>query len=189
MKVENQTLVIDDQRIALPAIEADAVVNVWAVPLEYRDSGYFVAVKLPGQPEEIPACSPADAVWVGEVPYPAPEVHKVAAAKAARLKAINAQCEAELAVITATYPTAELQSWSQQVQEAAVLKLDPPGDTPLLDAIAQARGIDVVDLAQRVRDKAKLFAQASGALIGRRQAAEDRLDAAQTLEAVEVVQW
>ncbi|MFT8231323.1 hypothetical protein ACLNBI_07080 [Pseudomonas guariconensis] len=189
MNVENQTLVIDGQRIALPEIQVDSVVKVWAVPVEYRESGYFAAVKLPGQPEEIPACSPADAVWMGEVAYPAPEANKVAAAKAQRLQAINAACEAGLAEITVTYPAAELQSWSQQVQEAAVLKLDPQGDTPLLNAIAQARGMDVADLAQRVRDKSLLFAQASGALIGRRQALEDQLVLAETVEQVEAIVW
>ncbi|MFB6399924.1 hypothetical protein [Pseudomonas putida] len=189
MNIENGTLTVNGQTMVLPAIQADARVRVWSVPMEYRESGLFVAVMLPGQPEEIPACSLADTEYLGELPYPAAESHKLAAAKVARLQVINVQCETALAEITATYPAAELQSWSQQVQEAAVLKLDPPGDTPLLDAIALARGMDVADLAQRVRDKALLFAQASGTLIGRRQAAEDRLDAAQTLEAVEAVEW
>lgn len=189
MEIKGSVLIIENQRIALPEIQLDAALKVWKVPTDYRDSGYFVSVKLPGQPDEIPACAPADAEYLGELVYQAPEANKVAAAKVARLQVVNAACDAALADLTATYPAGELQSWAQQVQEAAALKLAPPGDTPLLDAIAEARGLAVEDLAQRVRDKAAVFAAISGSLIGRRQAAEDALSAAQTLDDVEAVQW
>lgn len=173
----------------LPEIQADATVNVWAVPLEYRDNGLFVAVTLPGQPPEIPACSMSDTEYLGQLDYPAAEAHKVLAEKAAKLVLINAACEQALSELTSTYPPGELQSWPQQVQEAAALQLDPPGATPLLAAIAEARGLSVADLADRVQAKAQGYATLSGAIIGKRQALEDQLGLAQDLEAIGAISW
>lgn len=189
MKIENGTLTVDGQSVVLPVIQADAKVRIWSVPLEYRDNGLFVAVDLSGQPQEIPACSLGDTQYLGVLDYPAAETNKVEAAKAAKLMQINAACELALATLTSTYPPGELQSWPQQVQEAAAFLLDPPGPTLLLSTIAEARGLTVADLAGRVQAKAEGYAAYSGAIIGKRQAAEDLLDHAETLEEVEAVAW
>lgn len=189
MNIENGTLTVDGQSIVLPEIQADAKVRVWSVPLEYRDNGLFVAVDLSGQPVEIPACSLADARYLGELDYPAAEAHKLEAAKATKLVEINAACELALAGLTSTYPPGELQSWPQQVREAAAFLLDPPGPTPLLAAIAEVRGLTVADLADRVQAKAVGYTTYSGAIIGKRQAAEDLLGKAETLEEVGAVVW
>lgn len=100
MQIIDQTLHIDGRGIPLPAVTQDAKVKAWRVPTEYRDSGFFVAVVLPGQPEEIPACSPADAEYAGECDYPAPGSAKLAAAKAAKNEEIN---QARLAVNRGTF--------------------------------------------------------------------------------------
>lgn len=189
MNIENGTLTVNGQPVVLPAIQADAKVRVWSVPLEYRENGLFVAVILPGQPDEIPACSPADAVYLGELEYPALEAHKLEAAKAAKLVELNAGCERALSSLTGSYPPGELQSWPQQVKEAADLAADPQAETPLLAAIATARGLTVADLAERVRLKAEAYAQLSGGAIGRRQALEDLLALAQTFEDVGAIVW
>lgn len=189
MKIENGTLTVNGQSFALPAAQADARVSVWVVPLDYRESGVFIAVNLPGQPAEIPACSPADAEYLGELDYPAAEANKLEAAKAAKLVELNAGCERALSSLTASYPPGELQSWPQQVKEAADLAADPQAETPLLSAIATARGLTVVELAERVRLKAEAYTQLSGSAIGRRQALEDLLALAQTLEDVAGIVW
>jgi hypothetical protein len=189
MNIENGTLTVRGQSIVLPEIQADATVCVWSVPVEYRENGLFVAVNLQGQPQEIPACSLADTEYLGQLDYPAADAHKVVAAKAAKLVLINAACEQALSELTSTYPPGELQSWPQQVQEAAALQLTPPGDTPLLKAIAEARGLSVVDLADRVQAKAQGYAALSGAIIGKRQALEDQLGLAQDLEAIGAISW
>ncbi|MCO8167872.1 hypothetical protein NJC40_08780 [Pseudomonas sp. 21LCFQ02] len=190
MKIENGKLTVDDGRvIAVPAIQADAVARVWEVPKEYRDNGLFVAVVLPGQPPEIPACDQAAAMFLGEVEYPAPESGKLAAAKVAKLIDLNAACERALGELSSAYPPAELQSWPQQVAEAAGLQLDPPAQAPLLTAIAEARGVAVAELAGRVQQKALAYAEFSGVIIGKRQRLEDELDAAETLEAVSAISW
>lgn len=190
MKVENGSLVFDDGRvIVLPDIQVDAVVRVWVVPAEYRDSGVFSAVILPGQLPEIPACSPADAQYLGELPYPAPDAGKLLAGKASKLGELNAACERALGELSSAYPPGELQSWPQQVQEAEALLRDPPGAAPLLTVIATTRGVPLTELAQRVRDKAVAYAEFSGAVIGKRQRLEDELDAAETIEAVGAISW
>lgn len=62
---------------------------------------------------------------------------------------------------------------------------DATASTPLLSALAQARGIPLSELVERVLAKADAFAVASGSIIGQRQALEDRLDACTTLEEVQ----
>lgn len=189
MKIENGTLTVNGQTVVLPAIQADALVRVWSVPPEYRENGLFVAVILPGQPDEIPACSLTATKYLGELVYPAAESHKLEAAKAAKLVELNAGCERALSILTASYPPGELQSWPQQVKEANDLTANPEAETPLLSAIAKARGLAVVELVERVRLKAEAYAQLSGSAIGRRQALEDLLALAQSLEDVGAIVW
>ena len=71
------------------------------------------------------------------------------------------------------------------VQFQCAYAADPTASTPLLSALAQARGISLPDLVERVLAKADAFAVASGFIIGQRQALEDRLDACTTLEEVQ----
>ena len=189
MKIENGILSVNGQAIALADINVDGLVRVWSVPLEYRENGLFVAVILPGQPDEIPACSLDAANYLGEIKYEASASHRLAAAKVAKLAQINSACDLALAALTSTYPPGELQSWPQQVQEAAAFLLDPPGPTLLLSAIAEVRGLTVADLAARVQAKAEGYAAYSGAIIGKRQAAEDLLDNAESLEEVAAIVW
>ncbi len=100
----------------------------------------------------------------------------LAAAKAAKLSEINAVCNRAVSRLTETYPDRELLTFDQQKTEAEVYTSDPSAPVPLLAALAQARGIELADLAARVIAKSSAFSQASGSLIGQRQALEDRLD-------------
>ena len=101
-------------------------------------------------------------------------------AKAVKLAEINAACQHALEGLTATYPERELVSFDKQESEARAYMVDEKAQTPLLYALATARGISLDDLAQRVIAKADAFAVASGTIIGQRQAMEDRLEACQT---------
>ncbi len=98
------------------------------------------------------------------------------AAIATKLTDINASCEAEIAAISAGYPSSEVLSWPKQEAEARAWTADNQAVTPLLDSLAAARGISKAELASRVIAKADLFAQLSGAIIGKRQGLEDQLD-------------
>ena len=113
-----------------------------------------------------------------EQPY-VPPVPTLDEAKAAKLSEINAA--ADRAIATATYPDREISTFDKQEAEAA----DPTASTPLLSALAQARGVPLPDLVERVLAKADAFAVASGSIIGQRQALKDRLDACTTLEEVQ----
>jgi hypothetical protein len=99
----------------------------------------------------------------------------LAAQRDAVLAELNTACEQALAQLRAGCPDTEVTSWAKQEAEARALGADPNVATPLLSAIARARGLPVADLATRVIAKADAYAHAAGALIGRRQALEDAL--------------
>ena len=113
-------------------------------------------------------------------------------AKASALAAINAACEKSIAAIQASYPASEVLSWPKQEAEARSYAADPGAATPLLDALAEARGIDKAELARRVIVKADAFAQYSGTVIGKRQGLEDALNALPadaTVEQIAAIAW
>ncbi|WP_314971650.1 hypothetical protein [Bilophila wadsworthia] len=119
-----------------------------------------------------------------EQPYvpPVPTLEEV---KAAKLLEINAAADRAIGTLTATYPDREISTFDKQESEARAYAADPTASTPLLSALAQARGISLPDLVERVLAKADAFAVASGSIIGQRQALEDRLDVCTTLEEVQ----
>ena len=119
-----------------------------------------------------------------EGPY-VPPVPTLEQTKAAKLSEINKAADAAIATLTATYPDRELATFDKQESEARAYAADPTASTPLLSALAEARGISLPDLVERVLAKADAFAVASGSIIGQRQALEDRLDACTTLEEVQ----
>lgn len=188
MKITENTLYVDGMEVELPEVSRDAVVRAWRVPVEYRESGIFVTVTVPGEAEEMPACAPEQAELLGEVTLPASEAAALRAAKSAKRGRVAELCEQALSELASSYPPGELQSWPQQVKEAEAVDVDPQAQAPLLQAIAAARGIGVPELARRVLEKAQAYAAASGAIIGRRQAAEDQIDAAETMQQLEGIE-
>lgn len=110
-------------------------------------------------------------------------------AKAAKLTEINAACDAEIEAIKVSYPDTEVMTWDKQEMEARALVLDAAADTLLIDSIASARGLDRVELANRIIANADQFATASGASLGKRQALKDEINAATTVEQVEEIVW
>lgn len=193
MQITNQTLTLEHGgrtvSVDLPAVAIDAMVHVYAVPTDYRADGVFAAVVLPASAEEVPACDPAQVRLLSKVPYPAAEQAQLAAAKLAKLQQVNAACDAAVFALTATYPQAEIQSWPQQVKEADAFVADDSAQVPLLTMIAAQRGLEVVELVQRVHAKVSAYAQASGYLIGKRQALEDAIDAAASIAELEALEW
>jgi hypothetical protein len=115
-----------------------------------------------------------------EQPYvpPVPTLEEV---KAAKLSEINAAADRAIGTLTATYPDREISTFDKQESEARAYAADPTASTPLLSALAQARGVPLDELVRRVLAKADAFAVASGSIIGQRQALEDRLDACTTM--------
>ena len=189
MQIENHTLIIGSFTQELPRLPKNAIVAVWRVPTEYRESGYFVSVTPSGGIPEIPACDSKDTVLIGTLELPADEAEQLKQAKAERLELITAECDKVLSNIKTSYPQGEVESWPQQVKEAEAFLADQQVPVPLLEAIATSRGLTVTDLAARVLTKADLFARASGVIIGKRQALEDVLTMAATIDEVSEVTW
>ena len=92
------------------------------------------------------------------------------------------------------YPQAEIESFYRQEKEALAWRTDNTIKTPMLSKIAEVRGVPLAKLIEKVLEKSDQFAVAIGEIIGRRQAIEDRLVQANTLEELkqlelEVTQW
>lgn len=121
-----------------------------------------------------------------EQPYvpPVPTLEEV---KTAKLSEINAAADRAIATLTATYPDREISTFDKQEAEARAYMADPTAPTPLLSALAKARGLSMDELVKRVIAKADAFATASGYIIGQRQALEDQLDTCKTLEEVQSI--
>lgn len=193
MKIEDGKLVTNAGSLTvsqkLPEVLEPSTLRAYQVPREYREDQIFVSVTAPGQPEEIPACSPADVELIGQLQLePSPEA-LLQAAKQRKRDEVSAACQAAVIVLAKDYPEVEILSWPQQITEAMAISAGATEETPLLDAIAAARELEISELARRVLQKMQAYAAASGALIGQRQRAEDLVDAAQDLEQVEAVQF
>lgn len=144
----------------------------------------FRNVSFPPEPSE----SDLAPLGVTLIPDPEPTPEELLAqAKTDKLAEINAACQSTLEALTPTYPERELATFDKQESEARAYLADPAASTPFLSALAAARGIELADLVQRVIAKADAFTSASGYIIGQRQALEDRLDAAETLDDVRAV--
>lgn len=125
----------------------------------------------------------------GNSPEPAETQDEV---KASALASINASCERAIVAIQSGYPSSEVLSWPKQEAEARSYVADSSAPTPLLDALAEARGIDKTELAARVILKADAFAKYSGTAIGKRQALEDALialPAGATADQIAAIAW
>lgn len=121
-----------------------------------------------------------------EQPY-VPPVPTFKEAKAAKLSEINKAADKIMAALISTYPDREISTFDKQEAEARAYMADPTAPTPLLSALAKARGLSMDELVKRVIAKADAFAVASGYIIGQRQALEDQLDTCKTLEEVQSI--
>lgn len=121
-----------------------------------------------------------------EQPYvpPVPTLEEV---KAAKLSEINAAADRAIGTLTATYPDREISTFDKQESEARAYAADPTASTPLLSALAEARGISLPDLVERVIAKADAFTVASGSIIGQRQVLKDKLNICTTIEEAQAI--
>lgn len=106
-----------------------------------------------------------------------------------KLQEINDACEAELGKLRETYPMSEILSWDRQEQEARSWLLDNNTPTPLIDNLAKARGIDRIELINRIIYKSDMYLIAVGNAVGKRQGLEDRIFEAKTVAELEKIKW
>lgn len=121
-----------------------------------------------------------------EQPY-VPPVPTFEEAKVTKLSEINKAADKTMAALVSTYPDREISTFDKQETEARAYMADPTAPTPLLSALAKARGLSMDELVKRVIAKADAFTAASGYIIGQRQALEDQLDTCKTLEEVQSI--
>lgn len=74
MQIVDHQLVDGATIIDLPRLAAPSVVVVWRVPMEYRENGLFVSVKLAGEAQEVPACDHGAPEFSAELPVHADAV-------------------------------------------------------------------------------------------------------------------
>ena len=121
LTIENRTLTIDDQSIALPHLTKPATVRAWRVPTEYRENGLFVAVTPIGEPQEVPACDLRQCEYLGEValdPHPDALLVEAKAAKKRQIEAErDAACEQP---VTALGRTWDADKRSQELLASAI---------------------------------------------------------------------
>lgn len=118
------------------------------------------------------------------VKLPEEQIYSV---KQAKLQEANSNLERMCNIAVATYPESEVLTFDQQVKEAALYELNPEISTseiPLISGIASARGLSLEELVPKINAKHMTYALLSGNLIGQRQAIEDRIEAATTIDEV-----
>ncbi|HEF3198230.1 TPA: hypothetical protein R8994_000613 [Campylobacter coli] len=113
--------------------------------------------------------------------------------KAIKLIEINKDYEKAILKVQKDYiPQSEMLSFETQERESLAYKNSNYKDTslcPFMQAIATARGIDLRTLCDKALEKATLYRQASGALIGKRQCLQDRIELVQSLEDLNLIAW
>ncbi|MDP8533372.1 hypothetical protein RAP94_00855 [Campylobacter coli] len=113
--------------------------------------------------------------------------------KAIKLIEINKDYESAILKVQKDYiPQSEMLSFETQEKESLAYKNSKYQDTslcPFMQAIATARGMDLRTLCDKALEKATLYRQASGALIGKRQCLQDRIELVQSLEDLNLIAW
>lgn len=85
------------------------------------------------------------------------------------------------------YSDMERQTWDTQRLEAQALLADPQATAPLVRAIANARSMEVLELAQRIQMNTQAWSVLAGHATGQRLAFQDALEACSTVEQVEAI--
>ncbi len=113
--------------------------------------------------------------------------------KAVKLIEINKDYKKAILKVQKDYiPQSEMLSFETQERESLAYKNSKYKDTslcPFMQAIATARGIDLRTLCDKALEKATLYRQASGALIGKRQCLQDRIELVKSLEELNLIAW
>ena len=113
-----------------------------------------------------------------------PTLEQVKAAKQAEIRDAH---NAFLMAHGVEYSEMERQTWDTQREEARALLADPQAAAPLVRAIASARNMDVLELAQRIENNTQAWSVLAGHATGQRLAFQDALEACTTIEAVEAI--
>ena len=108
--------------------------------------------------------------------------------KSKKRREINAAADAALTMITGQYPRSEIDSWPTQVAEAEAYTADNNAPTPFIDGLVARRpGVTKAELAGRILANATAYKALSADVFGQRQALDDLVDAATTVDEVQAI--
>lgn len=112
------------------------------------------------------------------------EETKLATAKVIALSRLNQRAQAIVNEQSGMddLPAFEVQSWPIQASESRAWDADKSAATPVLDAIAAARGINSDDLKETVLRKCRAYDELVATVAGRRQAVQAQIEAAKSLD-------
>lgn len=125
---------------------------------------------------------------IGE-PQPEPIENYIDTLRIYALEKINKDFENSMADIKSKYPQLEMLSWDNQEREARAYIADNTVDTPILDNIADIRGLTKEELAYRIIEKANAYKNLVGQAIGKRQLLEDMIENASSIDELEQIKW
>lgn len=117
------------------------------------------------------------------------EETKLATAKSIALSRLNQQAQAIVNEQSGMddLPAFEVQSWPVQASEARAWSENNSAPTPVLDQIAQARGINPDKLKAAALKKTLAYESLCATVAGKRQAIEKQIEAAQNLDELNVI--
>jgi hypothetical protein len=142
---------------------------------ELNDAGYTIKADPP------PSAQPWQrVVWDGER-WTTPD-RDLADVQAETRAAVRQEAESRLRPLLDEYNEPERLSWERQLEQARAFKADSTASTPLMDALATARGLTRDQMADRIIGAADTFESQAGAILGLQQAAEGAAKNATTAE-------
>jgi hypothetical protein len=108
-------------------------------------------------------------------------------AKKALLEDIIIASDGFMSPLRLAYPDHERMSWERQEREARALMADPLAEAPLLESLSSARGIPLVEMAQKDIDKVDAYTEALQIVLGEQQRCETLVKSAATLDDLKTV--
>lgn len=109
--------------------------------------------------------------------------------KTARIEYIKNEAEKAMAMLVASYPKHEVDTWSEQIIEAEAYTANPLAITTILSGIALGAGVTVAVIAATVLQKREALKVLTGPIIGRRKLKTAQIEACSTNAEVEAIVW
>ena len=163
----------------------DLTADVYVVPLEYRESGYFVGYRTENGTKEIPSSGTFH--LIGSVEVPADDEEILKNEKARKITVLNTEYERCTKFLESTYPESERASWAVQSLEAAAYYSNHENITPWLDAAAESRGVSRSEMAELISGMDSAYRVNHGNLTGIRQRLRNDIDTAQDLDELQEI--
>lgn len=92
-----------------------------------------------------------------------------------KLKEINDKCSNILSTLSRTYPEEEVLTFERQEREAKEYKSDNSALVPFIRSLSENREINLDELVEKILNKAFIYSQKYGSIIGLRQKYEKEL--------------